>query len=138
MINLSAGKVHDYLVRLNGKLISRTDSFECSGVVLDERVRWDIHVEKTCKKVGGGIAVMKRTKFVPDDTLQTIYRAMIQAYFDYCSPLWGNCSAYLKEELQRFQNKRQEYIYSMYVFVYSHVLRRNQLHVVTLACVLVK
>ena len=99
-------KVHDYPVRLNGKLISRTNSFECLGVVLDERLRWDLHVEKTCKKVGGGIAVMKRIKhFVPVDTLQTIYRAMIQSYFDYCSPLRGNCFAYLKEKLQRFQNR---------------------------------
>ena len=89
-----------------GKLISRTNSFECLGVMLDERLRWDLHVEKTCKKIGGDIAVMKRIKpLVPDDTLQTIYRVMIQPYFDYCSPLWGNCSAYLKEKLQRFQNR---------------------------------
>ena len=50
-------KVHDYPVRLNGKLISRTNSFECLGVVLDERLRWVLHVEKTWKKVGGGIAM---------------------------------------------------------------------------------
>lgn len=30
---------------------------------------------------------------------------MIEPYFDYCSPLWGNCSAYLKEKLQRFQSR---------------------------------
>ena len=49
---------------------------------------------------------MKRIKpFVPDDTLQTIYRAMIQPYFDYCSPLWGNCSAYFKGKLQRLPNR---------------------------------
>ena len=40
-------------MRLNGKLISRTDSLECLGVMLDERLRWDLHVEKTCKKAGG-------------------------------------------------------------------------------------
>ena len=76
--------------------------------MLDERLRWDLHVEKTCKKVGGVIVVMKRIKhFVPDDTstLQTIYCAMIQPYFDNCSPLWGNFSAHLKEKLQRFQNR---------------------------------
>ena len=99
-------KVHYYPVRLNGKLISRTNSFECLGAVLDERLIWDLYVEKTRKKVGGGTAVMKRSKhFVADDTLQTIYGAMIQPYFDYCSSLWGNCSAYLKEKLQRFQNR---------------------------------
>ena len=26
--------------------------------------------------------------FVPPATLQTIYKALIQPYFDYCSPLW--------------------------------------------------
>ncbi len=49
---------------------------------------------------------MKRTKpFVPDETLHTIYRALVQPYFDYCSPLWGNCGLLLKDKLQRFQNR---------------------------------
>ena len=43
--------------------------------------------------------------FVPNGILQTIYKALIQPYFDYCSPLWGNRSVYLKEKLQRFQNR---------------------------------
>ena len=91
---------------LNSKVIPRTNSFECLGVLIDEKLSWDLHVDKTCKKVGSSIAVMKRIKpFVPNSTLQTIYKAMIQPYFDYCSPLWGNCSAYLKEKLQRFQNR---------------------------------
>jgi hypothetical protein len=34
-----------------------------------------------------------------------IYNALIQPYFDYCSPLWDNCCAYLKEKLQKFQNR---------------------------------
>ena len=47
---------------------------------------------------------MKRIKpFVPNGILQSIYKVMIQPYFDYCSPLWENCSAYLKEKLQIFQ-----------------------------------
>ena len=99
-------KVHDYPVMLNNKVIPRTHSFECLGALIDEKLSWDLHVEKTCKKVGGSIAVMKRIKpFVSNSTLQTIYKAMIQPYFDYCSPVWGNCSAYLKDKLQRFQNR---------------------------------
>ena len=54
---------------------------------------------------------MKRIKpFVPNGILQSIYNAMIQPYFDYCSSLWGNCSAYLKEKLQRFQNRARRII----------------------------
>ena len=43
--------------------------------------------------------------FVPANTLQTIYRALIQPYFDYCSPLWGVCNKQLKDKLQKFQNR---------------------------------
>ncbi len=46
-------KVHDYPVMLNNKVIPRTHSFECLGVLIDEKLSWDLHVEKTCKKVGG-------------------------------------------------------------------------------------
>ena len=50
---------------------------------------------------------MKRAKpaFVPDETMHTIYKALIQPYFDYCSPLWDNCGLLLKEKLQKFQNR---------------------------------
>ncbi len=59
-----------------------------------------------CKKVAAGIGMMKRIKpFVPANTLQTIYCALIQPYFDYCSPLWGVCNKQLKDKLQKFQNR---------------------------------
>ena len=104
-------KVYDYPVMLNSKVIPRTNSFEYLGVLIDEKLSWDLHVDKTCKKVGSSIAVMKQIMpFVPNSTLQTIYKAMTQPYFDDCSPLWGYCSAYLKEKLQRFQNRAERII----------------------------
>ena len=52
-------KVYDYHVMLNSKVISRTDSFECLGlgVLFDEKMSGDLHVEKTCKKIGCSIAL---------------------------------------------------------------------------------
>ena len=37
--------------------------------------------------------------------MHTIYKALIQPHFDYCSPLWDNCGLLLKENLQKFQNR---------------------------------
>jgi hypothetical protein len=37
-----------------------------------------------------GIAILRRAKhFIPADTLQMIYNALIQPYFDYCNPQYG-------------------------------------------------
>ena len=88
-------KACDLPVMLNGKPIPRKNCFKFLGVFLDERMSLDQHIPKICQKVGVGIAVMKRVKpFVPNNTLIMIYNALIQPYFDYCSPLWGNCNVF--------------------------------------------
>ena len=71
-----------------------------------EQLSLEAHLNAISRKVGRGIGVMKRAKpFVPDETMHTIYKALIQPYFDYCSPLWDNCGLLLKEKLQKFQNR---------------------------------
>ena len=49
---------------------------------------------------------MRRMKAsVPTNTLETVYKALVQPYFDYRSPLWDNCSKRLKDKLQRVRTR---------------------------------
>ena len=41
--------------------------------------------------------------YIPLATLHTIYKALIQPYFDYCSPLWDTCGKTFQDKLQKFQ-----------------------------------
>ena len=68
---------------------------------------WCNHKRKTIlgETVSAGIAAMRRIKpFVPLSTLKMLYNAIVQAYVDYCSPLWDNCEMGLKDRLQKNQN----------------------------------
>ena len=38
-------------------------------------------------------------------TLNSVYRSLVQPYFDYCSLVWGNCSKTRAEQLQKLQNR---------------------------------
>ena len=59
-----------------------------------------------CKKTSAGIEAMRRIKpFVPVDTLEKVYKSLVQPYFEYCSPLWDNCGKLLKDKPQRFQSR---------------------------------
>ena len=49
--------------------------------------------------------VHKFGPFVSSATLKLIYNAIVQPYFDYCSPLWDNYGIGLKDKLQKFQNR---------------------------------
>ena len=56
-------------------------SFGCLGVGLDENLSWEPHINSISEKVSAGMRILKRTKlFVPNETLQTIYKELIQPY----------------------------------------------------------
>ena len=64
------------------------------------------HITKMCKKACAGIGALSRTKpFVPLCTPVTLYRSLIEPYFDYCSPLWDMCGKQLKDKLQKIKNR---------------------------------
>ena len=55
-----------------------------------------------CEIVGTGVGILRRIKpYVPANILKSIYNALIQPYFDYCSPLWGVYNKTLRDSLQR-------------------------------------
>jgi hypothetical protein len=57
-------------------------------------------------KICSGIGAWRRIKpFVPQTSLVTLYKSLIQPYFVYCSPLWDTCDKILKDKLQILQNR---------------------------------
>ncbi len=82
----------------------RTENYICLGVNIDERLTWEKHIDMICSKVSAGIGAIRRIRpFVSPATLKLIYNAIVQPYFDYCSPLWDNCEIGLRDRLQKFQ-----------------------------------
>ena len=72
----------------------------------NRKLSWEEHIETTCNKTSAGIWAIGRVKpYVPVDTLEIIYKNLVQPYFDYCSPLWDNCGKLLQDKLQKFQSR---------------------------------
>ena len=67
---------------MNKNSVSSVVSNKCLGVDLDDRLTFHIYTEEICKKILSGIGVLRRIKpFVPLPLL-TLYKALIQPYFD--------------------------------------------------------
>ena len=94
------------VISIDSNLVSRVPSNKCLGVLLDEKLSFETHIDYICKKACAGIGALRRIKpFVPLCTLVTVYRSSIEPYFDYCSPLWDTCGKQLKDKLQKIQNR---------------------------------
>ena len=78
-------------LKIDEQTITRVQSTKSLGVVFDQRLAWEEHVDSLCKGVSSGLAPLKQERQdVPQDTLLTIYNAVIKHFFDYCDVVWGN------------------------------------------------
>lgn len=99
-------KITDHHILINNTAVARTYNYSCLGVNMDERLSWGNHIDHICSKASAGIGMIRRIKpFVPLPTLKMLYNAIVQPYFDYCSPLWDNCGCTHKDRLQKYQNR---------------------------------
>ena len=104
-LNTKSGDL-SHVISIDNNLVSPVTFNKCLGVLLDEKLTFETNIEYTCKKACAGIGALRRIKpFVPFCILVTLYRSLVQPYFDYCSPLWDTCGKQLKYKLQKIQNR---------------------------------
>ena len=91
---------------IDGNAIKQVKCVKSLGVHIDDNLSWNTHIEKISKKIASGIGALKRCRpFVPQTALQSIYNALIQPHFDYCSAVWGHFGTTLANKLQILQNR---------------------------------
>ena len=57
-------------------------------------------------KVSRGIEMLRLAKcYLPLETVQTIYKSLIEPYFGCCCPIWGSASSTNLKRLQILQNR---------------------------------
>jgi hypothetical protein len=95
----------DPKISLDGIDMKRVKQANTLGIVIDEKLLWKNKIDEITTKVSRGIGMLRRMKaYVPQDTLRTVYSALIKPHLDYCSLVWDNCSKYILEKLQKLQN----------------------------------
>ena len=86
--------------------LSKVRSVKCLGVDIDENITWEIHIQSIRLKVSRNIAALRKVKkLFSRKNLVSLYRALIEPYFIYCSIVWDNISETLEKQLQVLQNR---------------------------------
>ena len=76
------------------------------GILIDENLNWNQQIDSISKKVSQGIGILRRAKhYISQQSLVTLYKSLVQPYFDYCSLVWGNCTQTCKDKLQKLNNR---------------------------------
>jgi hypothetical protein len=91
---------------INNRRIKRVTETKSLGILIDQFLSWDSHLDELCKKGVAGIGAIKRLRpYFNRLTLLSVYYALVQPYFDYCCLVWDPIGTTLANRLQVRQNR---------------------------------
>ena len=93
-------------VCVGNESIERVQVTKALGVQLDEHLAFNSHVDHISGKISAGISALKRIKeYTDQETLKSVYYALVQPHFDYCCEVWDSIDATLSNRLQKLHNR---------------------------------
>ena len=68
---------------------------------MDQELKWTNHLTTVTKKISRSICILRYAKqYRPPSTIETMYRSLVEPYFRYCCPAWGNAGVSIIGKLQ--------------------------------------
>ena len=90
---------------MEDQVINRVCHTKSLGIHIDQYLSWSKHVNETARTISSGIGALERFRpYICVDTAILLYRALIEAHFDYCFPVWDGLNNELANKLQKLQN----------------------------------
>ena len=93
-------------VSLENVPLSYTNKMKIMGVTLDDRLKFDHHINEICTKISRIYGMFWRKKdFMPHNTKILCYNSHILPLIDYCFIVWGHCSTCYLERIYKMQKR---------------------------------
>ena len=96
----------DKTLNLSGHTLTRVDKVKFLGVVIDNELSWEYHIEHLKEKLIASIAIIKRImKFIPKSEYHKLYDSLFKSHLSYCISSWGGVPAYRLSSLFSIQKR---------------------------------
>ena len=88
-------------IRVENELIRRTHVTKYFCLIVDDTLKWDLHIDYKSKKMKKNIGVRKHVKScVPKEWLAMLYKTHVEPYLRCCNTTWRECGQQLISKLQ--------------------------------------
>ena len=76
------------------------------GVQIDSSLDWKEQIKAVSNKVSRAVGFLRHAKsYLPKETLQTLYKGVVEPHLRYCCSVWGCASLTEINQLQKLQNR---------------------------------
>ena len=93
-------------IKIKDSYLRRVEKSKALGLIIDDNLRWNHHIDYICSKVKRNNGVIGRTRgCIPKRSTLQLYYSLVDPYFRYRNTIWGFCDNNLIEKLQSLQNR---------------------------------
>ena len=80
-------------IKLLGEKINLVSSLKFLGVIIDEHLTWNLHIQNLCGKISRSVGMMRRLqRFLNLSSLKTLYHSFVLPYLNYANTVWSHTS----------------------------------------------
>ena len=81
----------NFEIKLNGIALERVEVTKFLGVLIQENLSWNKHIDQVCNKIARSTALLAKLKhYVPRYVLLIIYNSLCLSHISYALSVWGN------------------------------------------------
>ena len=89
---------------ISGTPIEQVEELKLLGLLIDQHLTWQSHLDYICTKVAQRVALIRRIKsFLSTDDRLIFYRAMVAPLYEYGCIIWGDVSKHLANWITTLQ-----------------------------------
>ena len=91
---------------INNNEIKKVQSAKFLGVIIDEKLNWEAHIDHLEAKLNSSIIMIKRIKHcIPRNEYLKIYNALFMSHLSYCISCWGGVPDYKLSKIFAIQKR---------------------------------
>ena len=113
-------------VNVGGSIMENSEEEELLGVVIDERLSFETHISKLCKKAGSKLSALARISgYMDANKLKILMRAFVISQSEYCPLVWMFHSRHLNSKINRIHERPLRIAYKDYDSSFYTLLERD-------------
>ena len=124
---LISNRDKDISIIINNEVIECSKSVKLLGVTIDNKLDFNEHLTKLCKKVSSKLHALARiSNYMCQDKLRVLIKAFIESQFSYCPLVWMFHSRTLNNRINKLHERGLRLAYKDSQLTFNELLQKDQ------------
>ena len=99
-------KDNDLNITIDNTVLTRVSKCRHLGVILDERLSWQEHLNTIHTKASNGLYMLKSIRNIVNDyEMNLVYNSLVLSHLNYCDVVWVDVEVHRKTNYKKNQNR---------------------------------